>query len=253
MAASKAKQYLRIHDKTLLEHTLQIFLKQKYVGPIVVVLHPDDHIFAGLAIASHANIHAVIGGRERVDSVLAGLRYLLTLGHANNFTLVHDAARPCLEAKDLNNLIQECLSASTNNTVVAGAILACPVVDTIKKSHRPFTKQHRPTAQNNSVSDDASESKNIEQALNIVENTIERSALWHAQTPQMFKVDELAKAIETGLSKGLTLTDEASAIESTGKQVLLVEGSSSNLKITRPSDLPLASFYLSRNKITTTI
>jgi len=227
MAANKAKQYLLIQDKTILEHTLDLFLGQNNIGPIVVVVHPEDNIFASLPHASHPNIHTVIGGQERVDSVLAGLHYLKELGHANQFVLVHDAARPCLTQKDLNNLIGQCLQATSNNESISGAILACPVTDTIKKS---FNK---------------SNNNNTKKALAIIDSTVDRTGLWQAQTPQIFIVDELSKAIETGLAMGINLTDEASAIECVGKQVLLVEGPSSNLKITRPSDLPLALFYLS--------
>jgi 2-C-methyl-D-erythritol 4-phosphate cytidylyltransferase len=73
MAAKQAKQYLSIQDKTIIEHTLQLFLTQSNIGPIVVVLNPEDEIFERLAIASDPNILTVIGGQQRVDSVLAGL------------------------------------------------------------------------------------------------------------------------------------------------------------------------------------
>lgn len=232
MAATQAKQYLSIQDKTILEHTLDLFLGHNNIGPIVVVLHPEDQIFEGLALASHTNIHTVIGGQERVDSVLAGLSRLQDLGYTNHFVLVHDAARPCLEKSDLNKLIDECLHASTKDELISGAILACPVADTIKKS---LVNKKNETANS---------------AAPIIESTIDRTGLWQAQTPQMFEVVELAKAIKTGLAEGYQLTDEASAIECIGKKVLLVEGLSSNIKITRPSDLPLALFYLSNRKST---
>jgi 2-C-methyl-D-erythritol 4-phosphate cytidylyltransferase len=232
MAAKQAKQYLPIQDKTILEHTLDLFLSQDNIGPIVVVLHPEDQIFEGLSVAAHANIHTVIGGQERVDSVLAGLSLLQDLGYTNHFVLVHDAARPCLEKNDLNKLINECLKASAKDEFISGAILACPVADTIKKSLA--------NKGNNTTNSAAS----------IIESTVNRTGLWQAQTPQMFEVDELSKAIEIGLAKGYKLTDEASAIECIGKKVLLVEGPSSNIKITRPSDLPLALFYLSNRKST---
>lgn len=231
MAARKAKQYLPIQDKTILEHTLDIFLSQSNIGPVVVVLHPEDRVFESLAIASHPRIQTVVGGQERVDSVRLGLSLLKSLGYTNDFVLVHDAARPCLEANDLNRLITECLQASITNTLISGAILACPVTDTLKKS----------------IKHDEKESADV--ALSITDSTVDRTGLWQAQTPQMFRVEELFEAIVTSLAKGYTVSDESSAIEYTGRQVLLVEGPSSNLKITRPSDLPLASFYISnRNK-----
>lgn len=234
MAASKAKQYLLIQNKTILEHTLDLFINANHIGPIVVVVHPEDQIFADLPIASNPQIQIVTGGQERVDSVLAGLQFLQDQGFKNEFVLVHDAARPCLEKKELNKLIDECLVATINNNIL-GAILACPVSDTIKKSALLMC---------NTINNES-----LNESLPIIEQTIDRETLWQAQTPQMFRVNELFNAIELGLSQGNKLTDEASAIESIGKQVLLVEGTSSNLKITRPSDLALASFYISNRDL----
>ena len=224
MAAKNAKQYLSIQDKTILEHTIQVFLTHASIGPIVVVLNSEDKIFDSLAIASHPHILTAIGGQERVDSVLAGLFLLQSKGYTDEFVLVHDAARPCLDESDLSKLISECLQVCTKQPEISGAILASPVADTIKKSYHSET------------SDDPKF---------IIDSTVDRSKLWHAQTPQMFRINELTSAIESGISLAKSLTDEASAIEYMGKQVLLVEGATSNLKITRPSDLPLALFYLS--------
>jgi 2-C-methyl-D-erythritol 4-phosphate cytidylyltransferase len=229
MAAKQAKQYLSIQDKTIIEHTLQLFLTQSNIGPIVVVLNPEDEIFERLAIASDPNILTVIGGQQRVDSVLAGLSLLQSKGYADEFVLVHDAARPCLNESDLSKLIEECLKACAKEQDISGAILASPVADTIKKSY----------------SSQPSKNPNF-----LIDSTVDRSQLWHAQTPQMFRINELANAIESGLAMDKTLTDEASAIEYTGKKVLLVEGATSNLKITRPGDLPLALFYLSNHQKT---
>lgn len=226
MAAKNAKQYLSIQDKTIIEHTLHLFLAQANIGPIVVVLNPEDKIFNSLAIASHPNILTVVGGQERVDSVLAGLSLLQSKGYTDEFVLVHDAARPCLEEKDLSKLIEECMQVCTKHQDISGAILASPVADTIKKSYHNETP---------------------EEPKFLIESTIDRSKLWHAQTPQMFRINELTNAIESGISMGKSLTDEASAIENMGKKVLLVEGATSNLKITRPGDLPLALFYLSNS------
>jgi 2-C-methyl-D-erythritol 4-phosphate cytidylyltransferase len=142
---------------------------------------------------------------------------------------VHDAARPCLNESDLSKLIEECLKACAKEQDISGAILASPVADTIKKSY----------------SSQPSKNPNF-----LIDSTVDRSQLWHAQTPQMFRINELANAIESGLAMDKTLTDEASAIEYTGKKVLLVEGATSNLKITRPGDLPLALFYLSNHQKT---
>lgn len=220
MAAATAKQYLQIHNKPILEHTINAFLAHSQISNIIVVLHPDDIIFHTLNISSHANVHTVVGGSERVDSVLAGLHHLAKAFPANQFTLVHDAARPCIGQADITHLIHQC-TANPLGDNVCGAILACPVTDTIKQA-------------------------NIEDSSAITINTtVDRSLLWQAQTPQMFMLDELTRAIEIGLANGEVLTDEASAIERAGRRVMLVEGSSSNIKITKREDLALAAFYIS--------
>jgi 2-C-methyl-D-erythritol 4-phosphate cytidylyltransferase len=233
MAAKQAKQYLIIQQKTILEHTVAVFLAHDEIGKIVVVLHPEDRLFQTLPIANHPQVSTVVGGSERVDSVLAGLHFILKQPQIKQFVLVHDAARPCINPLDISRLISHCTAISSNN-VACGAILACPVTDTIKKAS---TKK---TNLSNS------------QSTPLVDTTVERSLLWQAQTPQMFNVNELILAIETSLRDGKKLTDESSAMENVGKRVMLVEGPSSNIKITKPSDLALATFYLSRaDKINT--
>jgi 2-C-methyl-D-erythritol 4-phosphate cytidylyltransferase len=245
MAAPKAKQYLSIANRTILEHTVAVFLAHSQIREIVVVVHPEDQIFDTLSIASHPKVHKIDGGSERVDSVLAGLRFIAN--HEKNvqhsellstsqtlqknsipgsFVLVHDAARPCVNTHDITKLITECMNIKPQDNI-AGAILACPVADTIKEA----------MTQNNAA--------DAHSTIPTIAKTIDRSLLWQAQTPQMFGITELLAAIETGLSKGIALTDEASAMENVGKHVMLVEGPSSNLKITRQSDLALANFYLS--------
>ena len=226
VAAATAKQYVSIGGKTILEHTVQIFLSHNQIGKIIVMLHPEDYTFATLSIANHPQVMAVIGGCERVDSVLQGLRCIVNFQDPTQFVLVHDAARPCVNAQDITRLIERCTAIAPSDNV-CGAILACPVTDTIKKAASTKT------------------SSGYSQHFSIIDNTIERSLLWHAQTPQMFRMNELIHAIETGLAKGTKLSDEASAMENCGKNVLLVEGPSSNIKITKPSDIALATFYLS--------
>jgi 2-C-methyl-D-erythritol 4-phosphate cytidylyltransferase len=225
MAANKAKQYLRIQHKTILEHTVEVFLSHPEIGKIVVVLHPQDQIFSSLSLANNPRIIAIVGGSERVDSVLAGLHFVSKMHQASQFVLVHDAARPCIEASDITRLIRQCV-AITPNDKACGAILACPVADTIKKA----------STEKISLANT--------QSTFVVNDTIDRSLLWQAQTPQMFIVNELIAAIDVNLANGKRLTDEASAMENTGKYVMLVEGPSSNIKITKPSDLALATFYL---------
>lgn len=213
MASNQAKQYLKIGHMTVLEHTLKCFLSHDAVDTVVVVLNKEDKQFSKLDISYSSKIFTVIGGEERVDSVLAGLKFVKRLNNPS-WVMVHDAARPCLQHADIDKLISTAFSSQ-------GAILASPIVDTVK-------------------------SANAEQLS--INKTIDRRLLWRALTPQMFKLNQLIDAIDLALTNQINITDEASAMEYSGYSVKLVEGSPSNIKITRPPDLSLANFYLSQNK-----
>ena len=236
MQAAVAKQYLAIGQHTVIEHTIANLLSHPAIRNVVVVLHPNDTHFAKLACASHPQVHSCVGGKERVDSVLQGLRYCIatTVSEGlsknsgqgvNQAVLVHDAARPCVSHAEIDALIGAYEAASKKTPYSTGAILATPVVDTIKQQIAPQTS--------------TSEAK--------IETTIDRSLLWQAQTPQLFNLKALINAIETALKDNISITDEASAMEYIGATVILVEGRPSNIKITRPGDLSLAEFYLKLN------
>ena len=207
MQADKPKQYLELHGKTILEHTLNALLSYPRIKRIILAVAKDDPYIEGLEIIRHSKITLVEGGETRADSVLNGLRQI---SEANAWVLVHDAARPCLAHSDLDNLLQI--------QDEHGAILAIPATDTIKRA----------TAQ--------------DQIL----RTEDRSQLWLAQTPQFFQADLLRNALQNAFAQGLSVTDEASAMELAGFQPHLVAGRSDNLKVTRPEDLALAEFYLAR-------
>jgi|TARA_B110000902_G_C14152306_1_gene530005 2-C-methyl-D-erythritol 4-phosphate cytidylyltransferase len=210
------KQYLHIAGKTIIEHTLINLLKHKQIQRVIVVLNPTDVLFAQLPIASHPCIEVVEGGQERCDSVLAGLNHL---PDDEEWVLVHDAARPCFTASDLTDLLKLAEHGSI------GGILATPVRDTMKR------------AVNVKVN-----------GQSIVKQTESREHLWHALTPQFFKLVTLKKALNTAIQQKTNITDEASAIELLGEKVLLVEGCASNIKITQPEDLLLAEFYLTQKQ-----
>lgn len=212
MQTAIPKQYLRLHDKAVLEHTLACFLQHPAIKGIVVVVSAADEYWAELAPQYQGQgVYQAIGGQERADSVLKGLKYLqqeLSLA-AETKVLVHDAARPCLAQADLTAL----LAANAEQ----GAILATPVRDTMK---RAFKDQ------------------------SLVSHTEERADLWHALTPQLAPLGLLAQALEQALQTGARITDEASALEYLGLNPLLIEGDARNIKITRPADLALAAFFL---------
>lgn len=207
MKADKPKQYLELHGKTILEHTLNALLSYPRIKRIILAVAKDDPYIEGLEIIRHSKITLVEGGETRADSVLNGLRQI---SEENAWVLVHDAARPCLAHSDLDNLLQI--------QDEHGAILAIPATDTIKRA----TAQHQ------------------------ILRTEDRSQLWLAQTPQFFPADLLRNALQNAFAQGLSVTDEASAMELAGFQPHLVAGRSDNLKVTRPEDLALTEFYLAR-------
>jgi len=222
MLASCPKQYLTINNQSVLNHTVNRLLSHKNIAKVILALSDNDEYFAKTALANNPNVIRVSGGKERVDSVLSGLQII----DENQWILVHDAARPCVTHKDIDKLIEQCLACNS------GGILAAPVVDTIK-----LATQSKINLNINKVS---------------VSETIDRTHLWHALTPQMFKSNELKQAIKQAQIKGIAITDESSAIEYLGLPSLLVSGRRDNIKITRPEDLVLASFYLEQQKLRTT-
>ncbi|GGA74845.1 2-C-methyl-D-erythritol 4-phosphate cytidylyltransferase [Neiella marina] len=213
MQADCPKQYLSIEGQPVLWHSVSRLLAHPRVSQAVVAVSANDPYVGDIQWPVDKPVHVVTGGKERADSVLAGIRYAISVCRAD-WVLVHDAARPCLRAADLEQLIAT--SMSTN----IGGILAVPVRDTMKRSD------------NGAIS-----------------ATVDRTALWHAQTPQMFPAAELESALASALTAGATITDEASALEWAGKQPLLVEGHADNIKITHPEDLALARFYLQQELV----
>lgn len=211
MLSSCPKQYLTIDDKTILNHTVERLLSHKKIEKVVLALSDDDGFFSETSLAQNPDVIRVSGGAERVDSVLSGLQII----DDAQWVLVHDAARPCVTHEDIDKLIEQCIAKNQ------GGILAAPVVDTMKLA----------------------KIKDINEAIQIDE-TIDRSRLWHAFTPQMFNAKTLKQAIEKATMKGVAITDEASAIEALGLPCMLVSGRRDNIKITRPEDLVLAEFYL---------
>ncbi len=215
MLASCPKQYLTINNQSILTHTIERLLSHTKIGKVIIMLSDEDEYFSQTELADNANIIRVSGGKKRVNSVLNGLQVIDD--KECSWVLVHDAARPCVTHDDIDKLIEHCIAKN------CGGLLAAQVVDTMKQSSQVN--------------------------VNAVSSTIERSNLWHAFTPQMYKTVELKQAIEQALEQGLAITDESSAIELAGLPSLLVSGRRDNIKITRPEDLALATFYLDLQKL----
>lgn len=206
------KQYLSIGNKTILEHAVGALLVNPRVQRVIIAVSAGDLRFQQLSLAQHPQITVVEGGAERADSVLSGLR---AVGDTP-WVLVHDAARPCLHQDDLNRL----LTLAENSRI--GGILAAPVRDTMKRAEPGSTA---------------------------IAHTVDRTDLWHALTPQFFPRELLTDCLTRALNEGATITDEASALEYCGYHPQLIAGRADNIKVTRPEDLQLAEFYLTRSRL----
>jgi 2-C-methyl-D-erythritol 4-phosphate cytidylyltransferase len=204
MAADRPKQYLQLGGLTILEHSLLCFLDHPRLKGLVISLAVDDPYWPTLPCALDSRIQQVAGGRERADSVLNALLHLHANGaDDNDWVLVHDAARPNLARSDLDNLLNELKDDPV------GGLLAVPAKDTLKRAD----------------------------AHGRVTETVDRSLIWQAYTPQMFRLGALHRALAESLVSNVSITDEASAIEWAGQSPRLIEGRADNIKVTRPEDL----------------
>ncbi len=224
---AQPKQFSPLAGSTVMELALRPFLEDPRCAGAVVVLAAEqlrqvtantnadasDHAGAGAA----ARVLRVAGGARRCDSVLCGLAALESRATADDWVLVHDAARPCLSAADLTQL----LSAGQGQAV--GALLATRVSDTIKQAGEPLGNDGRAAP---------------------CDRTVDRERLWQAQTPQMFRYAPLCHALRTAVAAGRAPTDEAQSFEWQGLRPLLVAARYANLKITTAEDLVIAGALL---------
>jgi len=210
LGADIPKQYLDLGGRPVIEYSLRLFLDHPRISGVVVALEPTDANWELISLTDHPGILRAEGGAERCHSVLNALDELAPLAHETDWVLVHDAARPCLRAEDVDRL----LAAVSDHPV--GGLLGVPVRDTMK--------QAGPEGE--------------------VLRTVPREDLWHAFTPQMFRLGLLRRALRNAVETNRLVTDDASAVERLGLAPLLVEGHLDNIKITRPEDLALARFHL---------
>ena len=208
------KQYLLAAGQPLLAYTLQALLAHPQVLGAMVVLSPDDTDWPGWVERHGKPVLTCTGGATRAASVLAGLQALPDAVLAQDFVLVHDAARPNLAQRDLQQLLERGCSDPV------GAILAAPVRDTLKRA-----------------GDDGG-----------IDATEPRQRLWRALTPQLFRRQQLTRALEAAAGRGAEVTDESMAMELQGLRPLLVEGSEENFKVTTPADLARFEFILSQSQ-----
>ena len=212
LSGDRPKQYLEIAGKPMLWHAVRALCVPP-VEHVFIVLAPQDKAFAALDWTAFDGKLSPLycGGATRRDSVFNGL--VAAQAEADDWVLVHDAARPCLPNKDLQALI------SDTGSDAVGGILALPVADTVKKAAKDEGGTLRIAA------------------------TEDRAQLWLAQTPQMFRAGLLLQALQKARR---TVTDEAAAVEELGLKPRLVAGSRENIKVTYPEDVGMAAAILAR-------
>ncbi|MFT6029449.1 MAG: 2-C-methyl-D-erythritol 4-phosphate cytidylyltransferase [Oleiphilaceae bacterium] len=216
MQIDTPKQYLKIENKTLLEHTISCFLDHSAFDRVLVGLSGKDTYFEAYGLNLISGIETFEGGSQRADTVLKGLEFISNQVNADDWVWVHDAARPCLSRQEIDLLIQ----ALKQN--VSGIVLGVPITDTLKRVFQSESAASLPQ----------------------IKETVDRDALWRAMTPQIFKYSELRKALEFCRDNSQFITDEASAVEKIGQQAFMLHGSEQNIKVTLPADLIKVRDYL---------
>ena len=202
------KQYIDLLGKPLVCHSLDTLVSSPYISGVAVGLASGDEWWQQHISGKYAILGTYTGGESRADTVLRGLYFLEPHVDDEDWVLIHDAARPCVKASDIERLVL----GSENSS--SGALLAIKTTDTIKKED-----EHHSSAQ-----------------------TIPRDKLWQAQTPQIFLYTILRDALEACDRVGLS--DESAAMEMAGYRPRLVNGTVENLKVTTIEDLGLAKTIL---------
>jgi 2-C-methyl-D-erythritol 4-phosphate cytidylyltransferase len=210
----RPKQYLTLCGRPLIEWAVAPLLEHVAISAVVVAVAPDDPFWNQTSLAAHSRVRRVAGGAERADSVRAGIAALAGEAASDDWVLVHDAARPCLPAEDVERLMTDLADHPV------GGLLATPVVDTLKRAD----------------------------AKGCVAQTVPREGLWRALTPQMFRFGVLERALRTAAERSVSVTDEAQAVELLGLAPKLVPGSADNLKVTTPPDLECAAQILASRR-----
>jgi 2-C-methyl-D-erythritol 4-phosphate cytidylyltransferase len=213
-SASAPKQYAALGSSTVIEHALAPFEADPDCAGIVVALAPDDSTWPQIASRRTRVIRTAQGGAERAHSVRNALLSLVSHARDDDWVMVHDAARPCLAAADIETLKRELAPHPV------GGLLAIPLADTLKRALEPGAK------------------------VTHVDDTIDRNGLWRAVTPQVFRLGMLLRALDAAITTQQLPTDEAQAIEWTGQRPRLVAGRADNIKVTTAEDLALAGAIL---------
>ncbi|MEP6607889.1 MAG: 2-C-methyl-D-erythritol 4-phosphate cytidylyltransferase [Burkholderiaceae bacterium] len=207
MGSGAPKQYLRMGQRTMLEHSITAMLADARVVRVFIAVAPADDHWRALRAEAERTEFLPVGGDSRAHTVRNALAAIAGRVHQDDRVLVHDAARPCLDPPDLARLIDQVGDDDR------GGLLALPVADTLKRGEDGH-----------------------------VVATVARDGLWCAQTPQMFRFESLRAALDVQSLNGVT--DEASAVERNGSFPMLVHGRASNIKVTTAEDFALACAIL---------
>lgn len=210
MGQTLPKQYINMGGRPILQRSIEIFFQRPEITGVVVAIADEDSHWQTIMFNEELPITAVTGGNDRCHSVYNALKYLDIVAEEEDWVLVHDAARPCLSLVDLSKLIESLVE----DTV--GGLLAYREIDTLK------------------LADDEG----------LIQKTLDRTHIWHAMTPQMFRYGALKAALAAAIEADNLVTDEAGAMELAGFHPRLIEGQRSNIKITNSYDLLLAAQYL---------
>ena len=215
MNSTIPKQYIILENGlTILDQCLNTILSNELISGFIVALDKKDSHFKSSDFAKDPKLISITtGGKERFHSVLNALNALDQTAKPNDWVLVHDAVRPCIRKEDINKLIEEVADDKV------GGILANRIVDTVKQKNNGG-----------------------------LVSTIDRQKLYIAQTPQMFRYAILKDSIEKAIESNMHITDESEALESLNYSIRIVEGSSSNIKITTQEDIHLANYFLKHHE-----
>ncbi|MDZ7839056.1 MAG: 2-C-methyl-D-erythritol 4-phosphate cytidylyltransferase [Actinomycetota bacterium] len=214
-----SKQFLNLYGKPIVAHTLETFQKASKIDQIYLVVPKDYLDFCTKNIINKYKyskiIKVVLGGSTRQQSVYRALK---SLPQTTSIVSVHDGVRPLVTADEVDKIVTSLQSSNQEDPDIQGVIMAAPAYETIKK-----------------IKDN-----------DIIEKTIQRDLVWHAQTPQVFFYRTLMAAHKQAIESKFTGTDDAGLVELVGYKVKIFRGRHENIKITTPTDLFLAELIMSR-------
>jgi 2-C-methyl-D-erythritol 4-phosphate cytidylyltransferase len=213
---AEPKQYALLAGTPVIQLAIRALQDAIALEGVFVVLAPEDKLYAAKVGTLPGVVPVYCGGRTRAESVRNGLAAIGEHAVADDWILVHDAARPCVDVATLHRLLNELEDEPV------GGLLAIPLADTLKRAETGAGLR--------------------------VAATEDRTGLWRAQTPQMFRYAILQHALRK--ADGKDVTDEAQAVEALGVKPRLVQGSASNIKVTYPEDLALAEAILAQRNRT---